>query len=113
MMVKRLQNQIIWLKSSSYQAVRLVVMSLARKDSKKNKRPGRHGHFLDCSVVFSTIVHSARQRLSITSPYFVPDDIMVRALQNTSIGGLDVRILILSSALLHRHSLWPSAKNPF
>jgi len=61
-------------------------------------KTGPADHFFDCSVVFSTIVHSARQRLWITSPYFVPDDIMVRALQTASLRGVDVRILIPGKA---------------
>jgi cardiolipin synthase len=64
-------------------------------------KTGPADHFFDCSVVFSTIVHSARQRLWITSPYFVPDDIMVRALQTASIRGVDVRIMIPGKADHH------------
>ena len=57
-------------------------------------KTGPADHFFDCSVLFSTIIHNARYRLWITSPYFVPDDIIVRALQTASIRGVDVRILI-------------------
>ena len=61
-------------------------------------KTGPADHYFDCSVVFSSIVHNARQRLWITSPYFVPDDIMVRALQSASLRGVDVRILIPGKA---------------
>ena len=54
--------------------------------------------FFDCSLLFSTIVHNANNRLWITSPYFVPDDIMVRALQAASIRGVDVRIMVPGKA---------------
>ena len=57
-------------------------------------KTGPADSFFDCSVLFSTVVHSATHRLWITSPYFVPDDIMVRALQSASLRGVDVRILI-------------------
>ena len=31
----------------------------------------------NCSALFATLVHTAQRRLWITSPYFVPDDVMV------------------------------------
>ncbi len=52
----------------------------------------------DCSVLFTTLVNMARYRLWLTSPYFVPDDIMVRALQAAAIRGVDVRILLPGKA---------------
>jgi cardiolipin synthase len=51
-----------------------------------------------CSALFATLVHSARRRLWMTSPYFVPDDVMVRALQAAAIRGVDVRILLPGKA---------------
>ena len=47
-----------------------------------------------CSILFSSLVSSARSRLWITSPYFVPDDAMVRALQAAALRGVDVRIIL-------------------
>ena len=61
-------------------------------------KTGPADSFFDCSVLFSAIVHNAKHRLWITSPYFVPDDIMVRALQSASLRGVDVRILIPGKA---------------
>ncbi len=61
-------------------------------------KTGPADNFFDCSVLFSTIAHNAKHRLWITSPYFVPDDIMVRALQSAAVRGLDVRILIPGKA---------------
>ena len=48
----------------------------------------------DCSILFSSLFHIARKRLWITSPYFVPDKVMVRALQAAAIRGVDVRIIL-------------------
>jgi cardiolipin synthase len=47
-----------------------------------------------CSILFSSLVSSASSRLWITSPYFVPDDAMVRALQAAALRGVDVRIIL-------------------
>jgi cardiolipin synthase len=52
----------------------------------------------NCSALFATLVHTAQRRLWITSPYFVPDDVMVRALQSAAIRGVDVRILLPGKA---------------
>lgn len=52
----------------------------------------------NCGTLFATLVHSARHRLWMTSPYFVPDDVMVRALQAAAIRGVDVRILLPGKA---------------
>ena len=47
-----------------------------------------------CSILFSSLVSSARTRLWITSPYFVPDDTMVRMLQAAALRGVDVRVIL-------------------
>ena len=47
-----------------------------------------------CSILFSSLISSARSRLWITSPYFVPDDAMVRMLQAAALRGVDVRIIM-------------------
>lgn len=47
-----------------------------------------------CSILFSSLVSSARSRLWITSPYFVPDDAMLRTLQAAALRGVDVRIIL-------------------
>ncbi len=52
----------------------------------------------DCSLLFSSLINSARSRLWITSPYFVPDDITVRALQAAALRGVDVRIILPDKA---------------
>ena len=43
--------------------------------------------------MFLAAISSARHRLWITSPYFVPDDTVYDALQLAAIRGVDVRIM--------------------
>jgi cardiolipin synthase len=50
-----------------------------------------------CSMMFTQIIHAAERRLWITSPYFVPDQEIVRALQLAALRGVDVRILLPSN----------------
>jgi cardiolipin synthase len=52
----------------------------------------------NCSVLFTTLINAARRRVWITSPYFVPDDVLVRALQAAALRGVDVRILLPGKA---------------
>ena len=52
----------------------------------------------NCSILFSTLISNARSRLWITSPYFVPDDAMVLALQAAALRGVDVRIILPDKA---------------
>ncbi len=47
-----------------------------------------------CSILFTTLINMAQHRLWITSPYFVPDDVMLRAFQAAAIRGVDVRIIL-------------------
>ena len=46
------------------------------------------------SLMFQDAIHSARRRIWITSPYFVPDPAVVGALHLASLRGVEVRILI-------------------
>ncbi len=46
------------------------------------------------SLMFQDAIHSARRRLWITSPYFVPDPAVVGALHLAALRGVEVRILI-------------------
>jgi cardiolipin synthase len=52
----------------------------------------------NCSVLFTTLINSAVDRVWITSPYFVPDDILSRALQAAALRGVDVRLLLPGQA---------------
>ena len=47
----------------------------------------------NCSALFLTLINSAQKRVWITSPYFVPDEVMVRCLQSAAIKGVDVRMI--------------------
>jgi cardiolipin synthase len=52
----------------------------------------------NCSVLFVTLINMAFKRVWICSPYFVPDDIFVRALQAAALRGVDVRVLLPDKA---------------
>lgn len=51
-----------------------------------------------CGLLFLHVINSARRRLWITSPYFVPDEAIVSALQLAAIRGVDVRIMLPARA---------------
>jgi cardiolipin synthase len=46
------------------------------------------------SLFFTAAIHAARQRLWLSTPYFVPDSAVLAALQLAVLRGVDVRILI-------------------
>jgi cardiolipin synthase len=47
-----------------------------------------------CGLMFTQIIHMARERLWIASPYFVPDAQILGALKLAALRGVDVRILL-------------------
>jgi cardiolipin synthase A/B len=47
-----------------------------------------------CKLAFVSAINQAQQRLWIASPYFVPDDSVMTALQLAALRGVDVRILL-------------------
>ncbi|MFT6578094.1 MAG: cardiolipin synthase [Zhongshania sp.] len=47
-----------------------------------------------CALYFLNMIHQARQRLWIVSPYFVPDAPVIYALQLAAMRGVDVRIML-------------------
>ncbi|MEZ5559725.1 MAG: cardiolipin synthase [Pseudomonadales bacterium] len=47
-----------------------------------------------CNLMFLQIIQAARRRLWIASPYFVPNEEIVAALQVAALRGVDVRILL-------------------
>lgn len=47
-----------------------------------------------CSLFFLEAIHSATQRVWITSPYFIPDEAVFAALRLAVLRGVDVRVLI-------------------
>ncbi|WP_313814790.1 cardiolipin synthase [Glutamicibacter sp.] len=44
--------------------------------------------------LFVSLIHSARKRVSITSPYFVPDDATLQAIVTAASRGLDVELFV-------------------
>jgi len=50
------------------------------------------------NLMFVHAIHSARERIWIASPYFVPDRPVITALQLAALRGIDVRILIPEEA---------------
>ena len=50
------------------------------------------------SLMYTQAINSSTNRIWIASPYFVPDDAIVQALQLAGLRGVDVRILIPESA---------------
>lgn len=50
--------------------------------------------FETCTLFFLNCINNARQRIWITSPYFVPDVQVINALQLAALRGVDVRIII-------------------
>jgi len=55
---------------------------------------GPADRFETCLLAFSHLIHSARRRIWIASPYFVPDEGTIAALQLAALRGVDVRIMI-------------------
>ncbi|MEO8351404.1 MAG: cardiolipin synthase [Chthoniobacteraceae bacterium] len=55
---------------------------------------GPSDRFETCTLFFQHIINSAAKRLWIASPYFVPDEQFVSALQLAALRGVDVRVLV-------------------
>ena len=51
------------------------------------------GNLETASLFFVTALSAARERIWIASPYFVPDEAMMKALQLAALRGVDVRVL--------------------
>jgi len=47
-----------------------------------------------CSLMFQQAIHSARERIWITSPYFIPDEGVTAALHLAALRGVDIRVII-------------------
>ncbi|MDB6037534.1 MAG: cardiolipin synthase [Verrucomicrobiales bacterium] len=47
-----------------------------------------------CSLTFLRLINSARHRLWLASPYFVPDPAVLAALQLAALRGVDVRVML-------------------
>jgi cardiolipin synthase len=55
---------------------------------------GPADEFETCGLYFTHVINSARDRVWIASPYFVPDEGIVTAMQLAALRGVDVRVLI-------------------
>ena len=80
------------------------LLSAERPDVSSTGSPGR----LECQVVpsgpgfdgennlklFNTLLYSAQRRISITSPYFVPDESMLNAITTAAERGVDVELFV-------------------
>lgn len=55
---------------------------------------GPADHVETCGMLFTHLINSARRRLWIASPYFVPEPHVVIALQLAAMRGVDVRIML-------------------
>jgi cardiolipin synthase len=63
--------------------------------------------FETCTLFFLHAINSAKKRVWIASPYFVPDEQFISALQLAALRGVDVRILVpkkADSTLVHLSS---------
>ena len=49
-------------------------------------------------LMFTTALHSARRRIWISAPYFVPDEAVMKALELAALRGVDVRIITTGKA---------------
>ncbi|MEN8191074.1 MAG: cardiolipin synthase [Thermodesulfobacteriota bacterium] len=47
-----------------------------------------------CSLMFQQAIHSARERIWIASPYFIPDEGVMAALHLAGLRGVDIRVII-------------------
>jgi cardiolipin synthase len=59
---------------------------------------GPADEFETCTLFFLHAIHAAKKRVWIASPYFVPDEQFISALQLAALRGVDVRILVPAHA---------------
>ena len=91
--------QLAWIEdwrwaTRSVPAVRWECAAAATGDRMLVLPSGPADRFETCLLAFSHLIHSARQRIWIASPYFVPDEGTIAALQLAALRGVDVRIMM-------------------
>ena len=59
----------------------------------------------DLALAFHTLISSAAERLRISTPYFVPDDLTVELLSDAACAGVSIEILVPGPHIDHRVSL--------
>ena len=90
-----------WFWSTDKQKLNLIWKPTpsATKNVKVNMLPSSPADKLEtATLMFLHAINSAKERLWIASPYFVPDDTIISALQLAGLRGVDVRILIPDKA---------------
>ena len=75
--------QLSWTPNASDANQRVLVLATGPADESES-----------CSLEFIRAVNSARNRLWISSPYFVPDSTVLTALQLAALRGVEVRVLL-------------------
>ena len=55
---------------------------------------GPHDDFANCGLLYTQVISMARRRLWLATPYFVPDDRVLGALEVAAMRGVDVRVLV-------------------
>jgi cardiolipin synthase len=57
--------------------------------------------------LFNSLIYSAQRRLSITSPYFVPDESLLYAITTAAQRGIDVELFVVSRVI----SSWSTTRS--
>lgn len=67
---------------------------------------GPTGHWPNLAMVFQKAIASARKRVYIMTPYFLPDESLLRTLQTAALSHVDVRVLIpfTPDSIIMRHA---------
>lgn len=67
---------------------------------------GPTGHWPNLAMVFQKAIATARKRVYIMTPYFLPDESLLRTLQTASLSHVDVRVLIpfTPDSVIMRHA---------
>ncbi|MCF8067716.1 MAG: cardiolipin synthase [Desulfobacterales bacterium] len=55
---------------------------------------GPADHMENCSLMFVHAIHSARKRIWLASPYFIPSEATIKALQTASLRDIEIRIML-------------------
>jgi cardiolipin synthase len=55
---------------------------------------GPDSDWADIMQLYLTIITEARERISISTPYFIPNESILNALKTAALGGIEVRIML-------------------
>ena len=80
---KRESIEVVWDSSAGNGNVKLLTIATGPSDILEN-----------CSMMFLNAINNAKTRFWVASPYFVPDDAILLALQTAAARGVDVRVLL-------------------